>query len=653
MKKQAFTMLMVLLMPLLCVAQELDVLNADEHPKQMLRTYLDAEAKEAFAAREARFEALETKEDIAEYQAKMRDFFVTQLGGFPERGPLNARTVGEGEVAGVAYEKVIYESLPGYPVTALFFKPDAEPPYPAVLVPCGHSNNGKASDAYQRACILLAKNGIAALIYDPIGQGERYYYLKDDGTPEVGTTMHHTLMGVSAILTGTNIAMYRIYDGMRGIDYLESRPEVDAERIGCSGNSGGGTLSSYIMALDDRVAVAAPSCYLTSFERLLATIGPQDAEQDIYGQIAFGMDHADYIHMRAPKPTLICAATNDFFDIKGTWDTFREAKRIYATLGFSERADIIEYGDDHGFSQPRREAMVRWMCRWLRGVDEPVTEPEFDVLTDEEALCTPEGHVITLPDTRTYFEVIQARLAGLLEKRNVPDAAVVRAIIGARDVGSLPEPSLEDRGNTEHDGMPIKRWAIHSEPGIMLPALDLMPEGEPTHTVLYLDGAGKKTAVAGGGVAPLLAAGARVIAVDLRGLGETQSDEGAKGWGFHVGPDWTDYFRAYLLGKSFVGYRVDDIVQCVRALGGPVTLHATGEATVPALHAAALHPELFETVVLEEGIPSWQDVVETPRARQQLSNAVHGALVAYDLPDLVTLAGDDKVINVDMRVPEF
>ncbi|MFP4500202.1 MAG: alpha/beta hydrolase family protein [Candidatus Hydrogenedentota bacterium] len=625
----------------------------------MMQEHLDAIAQGYFEERAERFEkTLESEEAIAEYQQKQRDFFESQLGGWPERAPLDAQVVDTGTVGGVRYEKIIYESLPDYPVTAILYLPDAEPPYPAVLVPCGHSNNGKASEVYQRACILLAKNGIAALIYDPIGQGERYYYLKDNGKPEVGTTMHHTLMGVGCILTGTNIAMYRIWDGMRGIDYLESRPEVDPERIGCSGNSGGGTLSSYIMALDDRVACAAPSCYLTTFERLLATIGPQDAEQDIYAQIEFGMDHADYLHMRAPKPTLICTATQDFFDIEGAWNTFREAKRLYAQLGFSERVSIIEYNDKHGFSQPRREAMAHWMSRWLRGVDEHITEPEFDVLTDEQALCTPEGHVVKLPDMRTIFDVLAERADKLAEKRaterRTPEGLreEVKQLTGTRPPAELPEPEWEKLDTVTHDGYRIDKVVIQPEPGILLPALDFVPEEDATRTVLYLHEDGKE-AEAGGDIERMVSEGARVLAVDVRSMGETRSTENSKGWDFQIGPDWTDYFRAYLVGRSFVGMRVDDIMQCVRALDTPVALHAVGETAVPALHAAALYPNRFTTVTLERGIPSWDAVVRTPRARRQLNNTVHGALEVYDLPDLIDLAGAKNVTTIKPEVPHF
>src|SRR5439155_13767912 len=157
-------------------------------------------------------------------------------------------------------------------------------------------------------------------------------------------------------LVGRHAAHYRTWDAIRALDYLASRPEVDPRRLGCTGNSGGGTLTAYLMALDDRVAAAAPSCYITSLERLFETIGPQDAEQNITGQVAFGMEHADYVTMRAPKPTLICTATQDFFDIQGSWTTFREAKLLYGLVGHGEHVDPFEYNDKHGCSKPRRGA---------------------------------------------------------------------------------------------------------------------------------------------------------------------------------------------------------------------------------------------------------------------------------------------------------
>jgi dienelactone hydrolase len=420
------------------LAGEVTVNGETFSAEEMLPRYLKARGDAAIAAANGRFTSGVTPGNLAERQASLRALFIQQLGGFPERTPLNPRITGTGVGEGFRYEKLIYESLPGHYVTAALFLPETPGPYPAVLVPCGHSDNGKAAETYQRACISLARNGIAALVHDPIGQGERYLYFSADGAPiPGGTTIQHTVAGVGCILTGTNIAMYHIWDGMRGLDYLESRPDIDASRLACSGNSGGGTLTSYLMALDDRVSVAAPSCYITSFDRLLHTIGPQDAEQNIFGQLTFGMGHAEYLLMRAPKPTLICAAQGDFFDIGGTWDTFREVKTAYSFLGAPQHLDLAVADDKHGFSKPLREAMVRWMRRWLLDIDEPYTEPDFAILTDAEIQASPEGQVAKMDGVKSVVDFSIERAEKLAAAREGGDTlAAARKLYEAMRPGA-------------------------------------------------------------------------------------------------------------------------------------------------------------------------------------------------------------------------
>jgi len=374
-------------------------------PGKLLEVYLKRQFYQHLDQRLASYEKLKSRADCLAWQKQRRDFFIRQLGGFPERAPLNAKIVGRLKGKGYHVEKVIFESRPNHRVTANLYLPQTEPPYPAVLVPCGHSHNGKAAGGYQRISIVLAKHGMAALCYDPIGQGERYQMLDFENDHEHFSsvsyplkvphprvqflcTTEHTTMGLGCILLGSNIAQYRVWDGMRSIDYLESRDDIIADKIGCTGNSGGGTLTAYLMALDDRIVAAAPACYLTTFRRLIDTRGAQDAEQNIFGQIAFGMDEPDYVIMRAPKPTLICASTRDVtFDIDGTWDLFRQAKRFYSRLGFPERVELNEADVPHGFYLHHREAVARWMHRWLLGKDKVIQEA--DPLALPEAILSP------------------------------------------------------------------------------------------------------------------------------------------------------------------------------------------------------------------------------------------------------------------------
>jgi len=637
-------------------AEDLTVLPHGEGaaaPPVMLTQYLKARASQALRARLDGYEAIKSAADVLAYQDRMKAFMARQLGGLPERGPVVSRVVGRIGREGFHIEKVLFESQPGIWVSGLLYVPAGQGPFPAVLVACGHSDNGKAYEQYQRAPSLLARNGIAAFCYDPIGQGERGQILDEQGRQKYPSTLEHTLVGVGAMLIGRNTAYYRVYDGMRAIDYLQSRADIDGTRIGCTGTSGGGTLTSYLMALDDRIVAAAPSCYLTSLERLFVTEGPQDAEQNIAAQLAFGMDHADYIIMRAPRPTLICCATRDFFDILGTWDSFRQAKRAYTRLGAAEAVDLIESDDEHGFNAPHRVAMVRFMRRHLLGVDGPVEDIDMPMLTDEELRCTPEGQVLRMDGARSVLALnadheaaLAANRQGLWESSPLPE--MLRAVRNAsriRPLAELPEPVAERREWIKRDGYRIEKLVLSTEPGIDLPALALVPPAVRGPAVLWLDPQGKQAgAQPGGPIEALVQQGRLVLAVDLRGEGETRpASRYGEEWARLFGADWQEAFLAYMLDKPLLAQRAEDVLVSARFLATypglaariPVDVVAIGELGPPALHAVALEPDVFGVLTLRRCIESWATVVRNPELTGQLANAIHGALKTYDLPDLV------------------
>ncbi len=639
---------------------------------------LQQRADEAYANRKAAYEALKTPEDCLAYQQRMKEFFRSQIGGFPERTPLNPRVIGKLKGDGFHVENVIYESWPGHHVTANLYLPNTKPPYPGVLVPCGHSHDGKASAAYQRACILLAKNGMAALCYDPIGQGERYQVLSKEPNeffrgsksyrpphPQVQyfCTAEHTLMSVSAIPLGSNSARYRIWDGMRGIDYLISRTDIDSKRIGCTGNSGGGTLTSYIMALDDRVQCAAPVCYSTMFRSLIDNNGPQDGEQNIFGQLAYGMDIADYTLMRAPQPTLICAGTLDStFKIDGTWELFREAKRFYTRMGYAERVGIIEADAPHGFTIQLREGAARWMNRWLMHKDNPIFEGEQPVFTAEELQCSQSGQILLDAGERSLFEINDGLNQQLAKQRAElwssgdlkPLREQVRKVSGIAQLSELPRPEFKEVGIIQRPGYQITKLVVTPAHGVPLPALLFQPETPSGELVLYLQGEGKQIdAGEGAAIEERVKQGDVVLAVDVRCTGETSRKNNRRiGWSHGLlGPNYHECALAYLLGDSMVQLRAEDILVAARFLSesqsktkpAPVVLTAIGETAIPALHAAALEPDQFSKVNLSRMIPSWGEVVKTPDTQNQLINTVHGALKVYDLPDLIKLAGASQV----------
>lgn len=627
-------------------------LTTDAGPtKQAYRRAMESAANAALARRTETYEALKTPEQIAAYQQRLREFFWLQLGAMPERTPLNAQIVGRRDGDGFRMEKLIFESRPKHYVTALLFLPatgSTHKKYPGVIVPCGHTADGKAG--YQRIACSLARNGIAALVYDPIGQGERYQILKDDGKPWARSTSEHSAVGIGSILVGRNTASYRIWDGIRALDYLQSREDIDGAKLGCTGISGGGTLTEYLMALDDRIVCAAPGCATTSFARRIATDKIGDAEQNIFGQIAFGLDHADYVHLRAPKPTLLLCPTQDFVDIRGCWDVFREAKRLYARLGYSERIDLQEADEKHGFPEPLRTASVRWMRRWLLGVDDAVVEQPWESFRGDDVLCTPRGQVQLLAGARSVmdfnvdaYEAAAAHRRELWKPENRTAALeTVRQRIGLPPPTPREPPAFAVLGTVVRDGYTIEKLLINGyTPNLQLPSLLFRPATPSRQGVLYVNGAGKHVdAAVGGPIEQLVKDGATVLAVDLRAAGEIGTG------GSHV-----ESFLTYLFGKSLVAGRVDDLMIAAEVLYGrlppgerTLELVGIGAAGIPALHAAALHGNFFAKLTLRDSLTSWLDVVRDPTLPGQLPNIVHGALLDYDLPDLVNSFPPGKVV---------
>lgn len=636
-------------------------------PGETLHRFLLKQAQARAAVWRSEYEARKTPEEIQKHQARLKEKFRESLGGFPERTPLAAKTVGKIERERYTIEKVLFESQPGHHVTANLYLPNParfKPPYPGVVVPCGHAADGKAYPSYQSATALLATHGVAGLIFDPICQGERSQAFDPaTGKPTALSTTGHTLIGLGSILLGENVARFEVWDAMRALDYLESRPEIDPHKLGAMGNSGGGTQTSYLMALDDRVQAAAPCCYITSFPRLLETIGPQDAEQNVFGQLAWGMDHADYLTLRAPRPTLVCAATRDFFDIGGAWSSFRDAKRVYSRLGFAERVDLFETDAPHSYERPTREASVRWMTRWLANRDEPVEEPENPTAKEAELYAAPEGRVANLPGERTAYDLnraTQSKLAAARAERwsNRPAAenlAEVRRIVGLPKHVDLRTIQSESQGTEERNGATFEKYILWAEEGLPLAVVVARPKdaGEPRSAggaagpILATSSEGLSSLFGpkGSGTAAL-AAGRTVVAVDLRGQGETRPKKAA--WYSELfGFDGRESTFAYLLGESLVAQRASDLLRTAdwaskhQAVAEGVKLHlvAEGNACVAALHAAALEPALFDSVSLSGGLVSWADLFERDFHRHQAADVVHGALRVYDLPDLARTLG--------------
>jgi len=618
--------------------ESLDVL--DGRGAGLLEAYLMGIVHQQYVERRKELAAaLKSPEATRARNKRLLATYHKMLGPWPEKTPLNATVAGVIPCDGYRIEKVAYESRPHHRVTANLYVPTTgTPPFRAVLVACGHARNAKAYAAYQSACILFARNGLVALIYDPISQGERHQRL----TRGQKGTANHTHLYMGAMLVGRSVVKYEAWDGIRGIDYLLSRPEVDPHKpIGLTGNSGGGTQATFLMPLDDRILPAAPSCYVMTQERKFITrTGPADGCQHLPSEGAHHIDHVDYILMRAPRPTRILAADKDYFDIHAVREAAAEAKRAYSVLGCPERVDLFSYNDKHGFSKPRREMAVQWMRRWLLDDPRPVVEATPTLQKERDLWVTTTGQVKThFPDELSVGQLNLAEAQRLAAAREAfwkthdkaACLAQVRRLIGLRTTRG--KPTVHKRGVVARKGYRVEKLVIRRDGEPPLPALLAVPAAATgtRATTLHVDGRGKAIDTReGGAIETLVRQGRIVLSIDARGFGETASSEYRAG------------MLALHIGRPLLGQRVDDVLTALDVLlerndvdAGKIDLLGVGTAGPVALHGAALDRR-FASLTLRDSIRSWvTDVVARPRRGSAITYMVPSALLKYDLPHLV------------------
>lgn len=333
-------------------------------------------------------------EAVRAYQDRVRQAVLDGLGGLPEpEGSLNVRSKGTVEHGPLTIEKLIFESLPGVQVTANLYRAGRrDSPGPAVLFVCGHSPEAKADPQYQAVCSRLALTGLTVLAIDPFGQGERHAYLDEAGTPLLSGTAEHTHAGAPCWWAGQSPARYFVNDARRAIDLLADLPEVDEHRIGITGNSGGGTLTTLMMALEPRLAAAAPATYVSGRGPYQWTGQHQDAEQILLGGTEHGVDHDDLLAVMAPRPVMVLAATYDFFPIEATRDSTTRAQRIYRLLGAEDRLRLTEDATTHHYSPGLATAAADFFREALGPVDR-LRERMPPPLPVEALRCTASGEV--------------------------------------------------------------------------------------------------------------------------------------------------------------------------------------------------------------------------------------------------------------------
>jgi dienelactone hydrolase len=450
------------------------------------------------------------------------------------------------------------------------------------------------------------------------------------------------------VLIGDNVARYRVWDGIRGIDYLVTRPDVDPTRIGITGCSGGGTLSTYIAALDPRVQAAAPSCYITNWEHLLDTVGPQDGEQSFANFLSEGLDIPDYIEAFAPKPFLILSTSGDVFPVEGARQAYEEARGFYRLFQAEDRISWFVGPGPHGMPKESREAAYAFFIKYLKnGQGDPREDP---VVLDplENILCTPTGQVSTSLGGETVFTLNRKRAEELRRNPVAADLPVdVRKLAGITMRPGGSPPAAKVHRSYERTGYRVDLVSLAMEGNTNVTGALLVPVAAgPLPTAIVMDARPKNLTAAPGGDADVLArAGFLVLVIQGRGAPEapmpSRRDFLPPFTGLNLVGDFGLAYQVSLVGKSLTGLRTEDVIRSVDYLLSlpyvkkeGLTAIGNGAAGVYVLHAAALDNRIAR-VVTQQSPAVLRFGVERPIHHHIFEVAVPGMLKKYDLDDLM------------------
>ncbi|OUJ71359.1 alpha/beta hydrolase family protein [Hymenobacter crusticola] len=604
-------------------------------------------------------EATASKKAILRYQESRRARYRSILGDLPKKASLNARVTGTSQQKGFRVERIIFESAPHRYVTGNLYLPEGKGPFPVTLSLSGHGMNGKVSD--QRVAALFALHGIACFAVDPVAQGERLQLIDAKGsTLTRGSTTEHTLLNAGANLVGTSVAAYEYWDNTRAIDYLETRADLDKNKIGCIGSSGGGTQTTYLIALDDRIKAATVCSYVSRRERVLEMSGPSDGCQHIPYEGREHLEISDFLTLFAPKPLLIMSGLYDFVDYWGATQSYEELKKVYAAFGEYKKVNLFTAESGHGMPQPKREAAATFFRTWLANDATPVTEGSIAAIPEKELLCTNTGQVATaFPDAVSVMQYNESLAKDYAPQRAAfikqDKAAVTKQVLALLGI-EMPQEKIrvEATGTTAARTYTLNKYQLLRAGQMPVPCVVLTPEKvtAAATVVLYLNAAGKEAILNDDAtVGNYMNRGDILVLADLRGFGETTDPAELNDLKY-----WSKEYRNAMLslhtGQPIIGQRVVDVRSVVDFMssepslqGHPIKLVANGLYGPTAIHAAYLDDRIKATEVARS-CKSFVQLVQEPMQNDAYTNVLYGVLKYYDLKDLMDKA-DGRIRFVD------
>ncbi len=626
----------------------LSSLPAQEAQQDSTLRWMNEIAQRELQQRGETIRQVHTVAEAEHRKQEVRTKLMAGLGGLPDySGPLNSRITGQIRNDSYTIEKVIYQSLPGFYITANLYRPNRPGRYPAVLLQAGHTQEGKPEN--QRLAANLAMKGFVVLCFDPIGQGERVQtYSRQLDAPLAGWSVpEHIQMAAQAQLIGEGLARYFIWDAMRSLDYLASRSDVDASRIGAAGCSGGGALTTFTGALDPRLKVVIPGCYPSSFQLLFSTFGP-DAEMVFPRFLASGLDTADFVELSAPTPWLLQATEQDqyHFSHEGVRLVYEEARKWDALYEAQDKVGFLVGPGWHGMPLVSREAVYEWMIRWLKDGQGDFHEQPVKMYTNHELLVTASGNVENEAGSRKLYQLLLADFHARERQGTIPELFDELRNLKIPTDGSAPEVKILDESNgAEGRQQHIK---FESEPGIWLDARLYVPSSPGRKpAVLMVKGNEYFGIMPTATMAEQMARLGQVVLEMEPRKSFMKNDEGP------FTGDWVTNVQANLIGLDLPALRAHDILRGVDLLRTrsdvePASIRgaARGVEGIWLLLAAAADPRISK-IWLDKTPYSLRAALENSMTSDLWDAAVPNFVLHWDLNDLMKAMGERQVLWTD------
>jgi murein DD-endopeptidase MepM/ murein hydrolase activator NlpD/dienelactone hydrolase len=593
----------------------------------------------AFVARQLQPLPLpQTRDEWLRRRARLRHDILTVLGLddlVPPRWDLKLTAKGTIQRDGYRIEKLTFETYPGFANAAVLYIPDGQQGrVPGIVSISGHTHVSKAADYVQQRNVNLVKRGCVVLAYDYFGYGDRK--TGDHPNHPRGANGHDIRTFSYSRRTATAL---EVLDAIRALDVLTARAEVDPERIGFTGESGGSNSTYWIAALDPRVKLAVPVSSVSTFDYWIRTDANWDWHQRPPG-IRRLADIGTLLALHAPNPLVVISSKrgtdDEEFPLDEAEKSYRWARHVYALLGAENAATHYESTTAHGYQEDKRIQLYRAVERWLKP-PQPRGGVELPAMVEPVEACR-----CGLPENNHTFRSVFAEWVNALPRSGEKDdPAVIRKFLRER-LGwpdEIPAPRATLLSREEKGPWAVAFWILEPEAGIRLPAMVIGKRGASGLPTTLIPGRDKQA------VARTLAAGRAVLAFDLRGCGEMRHGKGGS-WTSMAGPPYPEILAsgegsfsnwAWFAGRPVAGQWALDILQaarfCREKLGAPaVAVDAGRDFGWPALLAAAAAPEVIPTGTVTLRLESLHDDLRA-RGDQALAD-VPGLLERLDIPQL-------------------